>query len=130
MSPVLRGALEKLRINLGNVPLTITRGGGCRCADYNRLKKGAPTSRHITTRDQAGEAADVAVPAGVKMASMYFNAAAVREFCNGGIGIYPERGFIHVDVRARRTRWGYLAGKYVAFENAWNWLKAHDEGTV
>jgi len=131
VSPVLPDALEQLRINSGNIPLTILRGGGCRCPTYNGSAGGVGKSEHITTLGLQGEAADVAVPAGVKMASFFFCAAAVREFREHGIGIYPERGFIHVDVGgAKRRRWGYLHGEYVAFDVAWNWLKARDEGVV
>jgi len=49
---------------------------------------------------------------------MYELAERVTAFREGGIGVYPERGFIHVDIREGRARWGHLGGKYVSLEEA------------
>jgi uncharacterized protein YcbK (DUF882 family) len=73
---------------------------------------GAKQSRHLL-----GHAADIVIK-GLSVAGMYELAERVAAFRNGGIGVYPERGFIHVDIREGRTRWGHLDGKYVSLEEA------------
>jgi len=92
----LVAALEKLRM-LAGVPIWIT--SGCRCAVWNRRVGGKPKSQHLV-----GKAADIVIQGAypheaAKMAEM------IDDFKNGGIGIYPTRGFIHVDVRDKVARW-------------------------
>lgn len=82
-------------------PLKIT--SGYRCNKHNRLldaKSKADKSLHCY-----GMAADIACPAGMDLMTF----AKLAEKCldkagiEGGLGVYPNRNFIHVDVRF--TRW-------------------------
>jgi len=93
---------------------------GLRCIDRNKAVSGAKDSQHLT-----GGAADIIVD-DLPMSELYTFAAGVTEFHNGGIGIYPDGGFIHVDVRLGRARWGHLDGKYVPFTEAWAELKERE----
>ena len=102
-------ALQELR-DLAGAPVRVT--SGYRCPDHNRAVGGAKQSRHLR-----GHAADIVIK-GLSVAGMYELAGRVAAFRNGGIGVYPEQGFVHVDIREVRTRWGHLGGKYVSFEKA------------
>lgn len=100
--PRLISGLQRLRDQAG-VPVIIT--SGYRCAEHNReLKSAAKNSYHIS-----GQAADVVI-AGMDVLEMYRLAGEIPEF--NGIGLY-DQGFIHVDVRDKKTRWGRLKGEYV-----------------
>jgi hypothetical protein len=89
-------ALEKIRAELGGRPIHVN--SGYRPAAYNRLVGGEVNSSHID-----GLAADIEV-VGVQTARLY-------EVCDhiigdhGGVGFYPDSGFVHVDVRGHRARW-------------------------
>jgi uncharacterized protein YcbK (DUF882 family) len=102
-------ALQELR-DLAGAPVRVT--SGYRCPDHNRAVGGAKQSRHLL-----GHAADIVIK-DLSVAGMYELAERVDAFREGGIGVYPERGFIHVDIREGRARWGHLGGKYVSFEEA------------
>jgi hypothetical protein len=101
-------ALEPLREALGR-PLKIS--SGYRSPAYNKKIGGAPGSQHC-----AGIAADILMNSD----SEQLKAAAIASNIKGigGIGIYPGRGFIHVDIRPRiagkPTTWAQLKGKYQA----------------
>lgn len=99
-------ALEPLREALGR-PLKIS--SGYRSVAYNRRIGGAPGSQHCS-----GIAADVVMVSDaeqLKAAAIASNIPGI-----GGIGIYPGRGFIHVDIRPRvagkPTTWAQVKGKY------------------
>ncbi len=109
IDPRLVDALQELR-DLANAPIRVT--SGYRCPEHNRAVGGAKQSRHLR-----GHAADIVIKS-LSVAGMYELAEQVAAFRNGGIGVYPEQGFVHVDIREVRTRWGHLGGKYVSFEEA------------
>ena len=94
-------ALQELR-DLADLPVRVT--SGYRCPEHNRAIGGATQSQHLL-----GTAADISVR-GMTPAQMYRLAEGVEAFRNGGIGVYPDKGFIHVDVRDGRARWGQLDG--------------------
>lgn len=94
--PRLVAALEELRARVGK-PIIINCA--CRCPSHNAAVGGAKNSQHLI-----GYAADIRCP-GLSVALLFEAALDVRDFEQGGIGYYPERGFLHVDVRAGRTRW-------------------------
>jgi uncharacterized protein YcbK (DUF882 family) len=70
---------------------------GYRCPKHNREVGGVENSRHVK-----GEAADIVI-AGMSVEEMVKAAEQVKDF--GGIGAYPSKGFIHVDIRSNKARW-------------------------
>lgn len=88
---ILVDAIQMLRDIVG-MPLRIN--SGFRCLTHNRRIGSEDTSEH--TR---GNAADIAVPDGFTVEQFAEIAEQVPDLADGGIGRYPTRGFIHVDVR-------------------------------
>lgn len=80
--------LEGIRSMLGDRRVTVTRGGGCRCATYNKKIGGAKRSQHIKAR-----AADIVVE-GVPPDAV---ADIAEELGIPGVGRYDT--FTHVDSR-------------------------------
>lgn len=79
------------------IPVTVT--SGCRCPDHNAEVGGGETSFHIR-----GKAADIffariPVLAGGRIVYLA-NRLGVMKI--GGIGAYPDRNFIHIDIRPKR----------------------------
>lgn len=94
--------LESMRA-LAGVPITIT--SGYRCPNHPESLRN-PDSQHVL-----GKAADIRV-ANMPVLLMYRLAEQVLTFEQGGIGIYPGEGFIHVDTGPKR-RWARVKGRYV-----------------
>ena len=113
VEPTLVAGLQALRERIGK-PIHIT--SGYRCPKHNAAVGGVPKSQHLL-----GKAADIHVD-GMSPAELYHQAAAIPAFHDGGIGLYPDQHFVHVDVRGFATRWAKLGGKYVAVERV---LKAN-----
>jgi len=99
VDPRLVAALQELR-DLAGAPICIN--SGYRCEAHNRAIGGAVRSRH-----RLGQAADIVIE-GHTVAEMYRLAGQVPAFAAGGIGIYPDQGFLHVDVREWQARWGRI----------------------
>ena len=114
-------ALQELR-DLAGLPVRVT--SGYRCQEHNQAIGGATRSQHLL-----GTAADIVVR-GMTPAEMYRLAEDIEVFRNGGIGVYPDKGFIHVDVRDGRARWGQLDGKYVALAKALKNTGGNDHATA
>lgn len=96
-------ALEEFRAIL-ELPIVVL--SGCRCSRHNAKENGARHSYHLTIRNRCRcQAADVAV-AGLTSYELAEKASHVKRFRDGGIGTYPDRRFIHVDVRiSGAARW-------------------------
>lgn len=90
-------ALQQLRDLLG-VPLKVK--SGFRCLTYNRKIKSEDTSQH-----PLGNAADIQLPEGMSMEYFVEAAEMIPAFNEGGIGRYPKKKFVHLDVRKGRARW-------------------------
>jgi uncharacterized protein YcbK (DUF882 family) len=120
--PELVLGLQELRDRAG-VPLVISCG--FRCRTHNKRVSGTPDSQHCL-----GTAADVTCPRGFTPKRLAQLAETIPAFRGGGIGVYPEDGFVHVDVRGTQARWGRLGGKYVSYEAAMNHNGGENRGTA
>jgi zinc D-Ala-D-Ala carboxypeptidase len=120
--PELVLGLQELRDRAG-IPLVIS--SGFRCRTHNKRVSGTPDSQHCL-----GTAADVTCPRGWTPERLAQLAESVPAFRDGGIGVYPEQGFVHVDVRGTPARWGRLGGKYVSYEAAMNHNGGENRGTT
>lgn len=105
--------LQKLRDRLG-VPIHVT--SGYRCKEHNAAVGGSTNSLHLT-----GQAADITCK--LSLLRLYFEALGIGEFQTGGVGLYPDNNFIHVDVRNSRARWGRVGGKYCSIHEALDALR-------
>ena len=94
IDPLLWQSLQTLRDDLcGAIYLT----SGCRCAAHNEAVGGAPDNQHLL-----GKAADVY---GFPLHLIVEAATRIEAFANGGMGLYPIKNFVHLDVRGMAARW-------------------------
>lgn len=105
-------ALEQLRKEIGDKPITVT--SGYRCKEYNEKIGGAPNSAHVR-----GLAADIACSS-VPLRTLFYKAESIPHFKDAGVGLYPDNNFVHVDVyRGGPKRWGRTrAAGYTSLEAA------------
>ena len=96
-------ALQKLR-DLAGSPIRIT--SGYRCPDHNARIGGAVNSAHLF-----GKASDIIIE-GYTLVEMFLLAEQIDEFRKGGIGLYPEGNFLHLDIDSGCRRWCRVEGKY------------------
>ncbi len=89
-------ALQQLR-DMAGAPITVL--SGYRCPKHNKEVGGSENSQHLL-----GKAADIMIQ-GLSVPEMAALAEQVQAFGDGGIGTYPDQGFIHVDVREGKARW-------------------------
>ncbi len=120
--PELALSLQELRGRAG-VPLVIS--SGFRCRTHNKAVSGTLDSQHCL-----GTAADVVCPEDLTPKRLAQLAESISAFRDGGIGVYPEEGFVHVDARGTKARWGRLGGKYVSYEEAMNHNGGENRGTA
>jgi len=97
LDPLLLLSLEWLRMELGNVPVHVSRAYSCPA--HNARVGGQPKSKHLI-----GQAADV-LAMGITVEELLAAALRVPYFERGGIGVYPVKRFLHGDVREARARW-------------------------
>jgi len=109
----LTQGLQKLRDKIAR-PITVT--SGFRCDNHNKDVGGATNSLHLT-----GQAADITCDMPILM--LYYHAISIPEFRDGGVGLYPDKNIVHVDVRNGRTRWGQVGGEYCSVVKALDYLK-------
>lgn len=72
---------------------------GFRCQTHNKRVGGSPNSQHVL-----GRAVDITSEV-VNYRRLKEIAEGIRLFNEGGIGLYPQSKFLHVDVRGVKTRW-------------------------
>ncbi|MBW1973481.1 MAG: DUF882 domain-containing protein [Deltaproteobacteria bacterium] len=118
VDPDLIEALQKLRDLIG-LPINIT--SGYRCKKHNREIGGTKGSYHLK-----GKAADIYVT-NLHPTKLYEKAKEIEAFKNGGIGIYLDEGFIHVDVRGYKARWARVNGIYISID-AYKWISKKEKG--
>ena len=94
LAPKLRFAIGAIEARFGR---KVVVSSGYRDPNHNDRVGGADDSFHMKCM-----AADIFIP-GVSKRSLI--AAAYRERLVGGLGCYPGRQFIHIDVRDRPRGW-------------------------
>jgi uncharacterized protein YcbK (DUF882 family) len=99
-------ALDRVREAYGH-PMIVN--SGYRSERHNRRVGGVPNSYH-----RKGMAADIRPKAlfAEELAVMLYHIRQEPLFEGGGIGVYPTRKFIHVDVRGYQARWGEPGKSY------------------
>lgn len=95
VAPRLVMVLQSIRSHFGKA-VSIT--SGYRTPQYNAKVGGVEDSQHTY-----GTAADISIK-GVSMADVAAYARSIMPDW-GGVGIYKEQGFVHVDVREARSDW-------------------------
>lgn len=99
-----RQYLEPMRARFG--PCSVH--SGYRTTSYNRRVGGAPNSFHIyPVHDGNDQAADVSFPRGnpAQWAAYANNIRQRKRNGRGGIGTYPTKGFVHIDLRDYASNW-------------------------
>jgi len=87
--------LEKIR-EWAMVPVIIN--SACRCATWNEMVGGAKTSQHVY-----GRAVDIRIEGKTPDEVAKFVESIMPD--SGGIGIYPDQNFTHIDTRTGKGRW-------------------------
>lgn len=95
MNPKLIAALEEFRVL---IDVAFSPNSAFRCNRHNEREGGAKHSQHIL-----GFAVDIPRLEGHTVTSMAEVAKTVKDFADGGIGLYDT--FIHLDVRGVYARW-------------------------
>ena len=94
LHPLLLQKLKGLRYKLAK-PVIIT--SGFRCPDYNQKVSGVKGSYHLL-----GMAADIYVPE-ISLNTLF---SVAEEIGFNGIGFYPKRNILHLDIRpAGQAHW-------------------------
>jgi len=112
ISIILVRALERLR-KIVCLPLIVT--SGYRCNVYNSEIAAAPLSAHTHAL-----AADIAIPSRCSLRTLYDAAVSIPAFARGGIGLYPQRRFIHLDIAAGPRAWSQINGVYKPLDAAFH----------
>jgi len=86
-------ALQQIRSTIDK-PIIIN--SGCRCEQHNITVIGSPNSRHLLKNRCT--AADIT--AGINLLDLFLIAGT--HFTEHGMGLYPEKNFIHVDLGPMR----------------------------
>lgn len=95
LHPDLVAALERIREKVGK---SVKVTSGYRPPAYNRAIGGVSNSQHLD-----GLAADIYVDG---LSTFELHQIALQEIgASGGVGYYPNHGFVHVDVRGWPARW-------------------------
>jgi len=87
-----------------------------RCPQHNAEVGGTPDSRH-----RYGLAVDLQ-PRGVSLYRLISAALTSPCFEAGGIGLYPDRDMLHLDIRPRPARWGKIGNQFLGFNDTWTAL--------
>lgn len=94
---LLAANLQVLRDHLKE-PIHVN--SGYRTHEYNERVGGKPASKHLIA-----QAADITVKSKTpkQLHAIIEKLIAEKKLYFGGLGLYP--GFVHVDIRKRKTRW-------------------------
>jgi len=95
----LSNQLQFLRDYTGR-PITVN--SGYRCPDHNKKIGGSKRSQHML-----GKAADITIQS-LKPAEVFViieDLIDMGHMLQGGLGLYEKRGFVHYDIRKKKSRW-------------------------
>ena len=113
INPTLVENLNKLR-ELAGAPVTIT--SGFRSSTHSAERHKAKPGQHAQ-----GTAADIKIQ-GLSIPETLNLLEQIPAFQKGGVGIYPQDGHVHVDVRGTRARFGFVNGHQITLEEALQYL--------
>lgn len=106
--------LQRLRDSISR-PVQINSGFRCMAHPVERAKAPGTYSAHTY-----GIAADISVP-NLALKELYKSVLRFPEF--HGVGVDPWRGYIHLDTRAKVTRWTYAKmAEVVGWDGRWETL--------
>lgn len=100
---VSKEAIRKLQAMRDALRHPLVINSAARCPRHNKDVGGAPKSRHLSTKDQASDAFDIALVGNILSAKDIIEAALNAGF--KGIGV--ANTFIHVDDRPDYANWNY-----------------------
>ena len=89
--------IDKIREEFGG-PIYIT--SSIRCRDYNKAVGGATKSYHMF-----GMACDLSPINTTEEKYKKLESITNKLNPKGGVGYYPQYGFVHCDIRGKRGRW-------------------------
>ena len=89
-------AFEQIRQRIGK-PLAVS--SGCRCESWNELQGGTDHSQHLLCN-----ALDLICPSSIDYEKFYQICVSVIGD-GGGVGYYPDKNFVHIDLRGWKARW-------------------------
>jgi uncharacterized protein YcbK (DUF882 family) len=110
IQPVLVQALQDLRDQIGR-GIVVNSGYRCPAHPVEAAKAQGPG---VHSR---GIAADIRAP-GLSLRALHDAALRIPAFAGGGIGVYPQGNFIHVDTRSGPARWAYLGTRSIPYTKA------------
>nr|WP_321499942.1 D-Ala-D-Ala carboxypeptidase family metallohydrolase [uncultured Dethiosulfovibrio sp.] len=94
MKPELLLLAEKIRVILGEIPIYVT--SAYRCKKHNAKVGGSPTSRHMEGQAMDFYVRHLSVSDAHDKILKAWSRGVLPEL--GGIGLYKQKNFIHVDV--------------------------------
>lgn len=100
---LLCAALEVIRKEI-NFPISIN--SGYRTETYNRKIGGSPRSQHLTAKAADLRQGKIKPGALAQVIEKLIEAGRIPE---GGLGIYD--GFVHYDIRGKKSRWDFRTGR-------------------
>lgn len=113
----LKDALvENLQILRDIIQKPINILSGYRCPNYNEQVGGVPSSQHIF-----GKAADIHVK--MPLLELLDTILGIDAFKFGGVGLYPQESFIHVDIRGAKARWSKVGTSYTNIDRGISMLE-------
>lgn len=98
--PNVRKLVENLQVLRDFLGEPININSCYRPPDYNKKVGGVPSSQHLTA-----SAADMTVKSKTpkQLAAIIEKLITEGKMKQGGLGLYP--GFVHYDIRAKKSRW-------------------------
>lgn len=98
----IQDLMEQLEVLRASLDAPIFINSGYRTVEHNKKIGGVDNSQHLV-----GKAADIVVRGFTpkQVGDRIISLIAEGKMLQGGVGIYPSRGFVHYDIRGHAARW-------------------------